>query len=57
MGYSYDLPSRVPFLRHSLGAQFQLFQTPANLRPVYGSFPTGIQILLRLRFQSAAADR
>jgi hypothetical protein len=57
MGYSYDLPSRVAFLRHSLGAQFQLFQTPANLRPVYGSFPTGIQILLRLRFQSAAADR
>jgi hypothetical protein len=55
MGYSFELPSRVSFLQHSLGAQFQLLQAPANLQPIYGAYPKGFQILLRVRFRAAEA--
>ena len=57
MGYSFELPSRVSFLQHSIGAQFQLLQAPANLQPIYGAYPKGFQILLRVRFRSADGTR
>jgi len=50
-GYSYELPKVSSFLRPALGGQFQVFQLPANLSPIYGAHPMGMQVWLRLRFQ------
>jgi len=49
MGYSYDLKSPVRFLQPALGGQFMLFQSPENLRAIYGSYPKGMQVWLRVR--------
>lgn len=49
-GYSYELPSIGNFLRPALGGQLQIYHLPANLSPIYGAHPAGMQFWLRLRF-------
>ncbi len=49
-GYSYELPPIGKFLRPALGGQFQFYQLPANLSPIYAAHPRGVQVWLRLRF-------
>ncbi|MBM3787359.1 MAG: hypothetical protein FJW30_23620 [Acidobacteria bacterium] len=48
-GYAYELPAVGGFLRPALGGQVQVFQVPANLSPIYGTKPVGMQVWLRLR--------
>jgi hypothetical protein len=50
-GYSYELPKVGSFLRPALGGQLQVYQVPANLSPIYGTHPMGMQVWLRVRFQ------
>ena len=47
-GSSYDLKSPVRFLQPGLGGQFMLFQSPENLRAIYGSYAKGMQVWLRM---------
>jgi len=54
MGYSYELPAVSKFLRPALGGQFQVYNLPANLSPIYGTHPKGMQVWLRVRFSPAA---
>lgn len=48
-GYSRELKSPVGFLQPAIGGQLQVFQSPANLSPIYGAWPKGVQIWLRVR--------
>ncbi len=50
MGYSYELPAVSRFLRPALGGQVQIYNLPANLSPIYGVHPMGMQVWLRVRF-------
>jgi len=43
------LASPLSWLSTGIGGQVTLFRTPANLQPVYGSNPLGLQLFLRLR--------
>ena len=43
-----DIHSR--FLRPALGGQVQIYNLPANLSPIYGVHPVGMQVWLRVRF-------
>jgi hypothetical protein len=49
-GYSYELPAVSKFLRPALGGQLQIYNLPANLSPIYGVNPKGMQVWLRVRF-------
>ncbi len=49
-GYSYELPPVGKFLRPAIGGQMQFFDLPANLSPIYGANPKGMQVWLRFRF-------
>lgn len=53
-GYGYELPAVGKFLRPALGGQMQIYDLPANLAPVYGVHPRGVQVWLRMRFAPAA---
>jgi hypothetical protein len=50
MGYSYELPAVSKFLRPAIGGQVQVYNLPANLSPIYGVHPKGMQVWLRVRF-------
>ena len=52
MGYSRELTSALRYVRPALGSQVMLFDTPPNLRPIYGRMPVGVQIFLRARIGS-----
>jgi hypothetical protein len=52
-GYERELPSPTVFVGAGLGAQVHLYGVPANLRPIYGAHPIGVQIFLRLRLKGA----
>ena len=52
VGYSYELPTVGGFLRPALGGQVQIYNLPANLSPIYGTNPQGMQIWLRVRFSA-----
>lgn len=47
-GYDRDIPL-VPHLSSALGAQLTAYSPTSQLKPAYGSHPTGIDIFLRLR--------
>ncbi len=48
-GYERELPSLTSLLSTGIGAQVTLFRAPANLSPVYGSFPVGVQLFVKVR--------
>jgi hypothetical protein len=48
-GYSRDLKPMWGILQPAIGGQWQLFQAPPNLAPIYGARPQGVQVWLRLR--------
>ena len=48
-GYERELPSPAGWLSTGLGGQFTIFDSPPNLAPIYGEYPLGIQVFLRLR--------
>jgi len=54
MGYSYELPAVSKFLRPALGGQLMVYNLPANLSPIYGAHPKGVQVWLRVRFSPVA---
>lgn len=51
-GYERELPRTASWLSTGLGAQLTIFRAPANLAPIYGTHPAGIQVFLRLRLVS-----
>ncbi len=54
VGYEHELPTPGPaWVSAGLGGQIMIYGVPANLRPVYGDHPVGMQVFLRLRLRSA----
>jgi len=51
-GYERELPSPASWLSVGLGGQIMTYGVPANLRPVYGDHPAGMQFFLRLRLKT-----
>lgn len=51
-GYERELPSPTAWASAGLGGQVMLYGVPANLRPIYGDHPIGVQVFLRLRLRS-----
>lgn len=48
-GYERELPVPVSWMKLGAGGQVTAFIAPANLAPVYGDHPFGVQVFLRLR--------
>lgn len=51
-GYGRELPSPASWLSTGLGGQVMIYGVPANLRPIYGDHPVGLQFFLRLRLRA-----
>jgi len=51
-GYERELPSWPRYLRTGIGSQLTFYRTPANLAPIYGDRPIGLQLFLKFRLGS-----